>query len=104
VLVVLPGARQLPAEHDEHCVTEESDDPPADHVPDGHAYAGEPAVPGQYEPAAHAAHEEPLRKNPGRHEAVPTKETPNGPRDHDAPEVAPSSTQRLVEASKLVPA
>jgi len=49
--------------------------------------------------------EAPLRKNPGRHEAVPTNCTPSAPRDHVTPlEVVPSSTQRFVEASYVVPA
>ncbi len=47
-------ARQEPAAHSAHAAADVEEDPPSDHVPTGHAYAGAPAVPGQKAPAEHA--------------------------------------------------
>jgi len=47
VAVELPVARQEPAAHAAHAADDVEEEPPADHVPTGHAYTGDPAVPGQ---------------------------------------------------------
>ena len=100
--MVLPAERQEPVVHRAHAAFDVDDEPPADHVPTGHSYAGAPAEPGQKLPAKQAVHVAPLRKNPALHEAVPTKATPAAPSDHTAPLLAlarPSSMQRLGDAS-----
>ena len=102
-----PSPRQLPAAQTPlHAVARIDCPATLPYVPAGHCVHVVAPDANEKEPAGHAAQDEPLRKNPALHVAVPTKVRPPAAIDQEADAaaalVSPAAKQRFC-APKLVP-
>jgi len=74
--------------------------------PAGHSVHVDAPAAIEYDPAGHVAHAEPLRKDPGWHDAVPAKVAPPDRRVHEdeivEDDIAPSAKQRTSVVAMLL--